>query len=492
MSAAHQYTNFSFGDPVDLDLQQILLPKFRKKGWLGVLITACEDKLLDEAPEGWTRADLIDNTTLRVEVWYRFLDGKEDDLLEWSWNADVGEDALATLHFFSGVDPTIPWYFQTKFIGNDDELVIPRTLSFVDASLSLYVWAQLSPTALFDTFPEKVQVLIQKQAKTVIAVGIETLELPFNYGTRNAFSDEIAAFATFQISLVPEQANYALVGEDARDTYKSIVMRDLMDKKWTKKRESTLAKILAPIGEADNALGGLFGAQNFLNPDPTEQYLDIDLRSKTEVTAVEVNNVSINKPDGVLKDDMLIAVLGKRATAGSGFTPPAGWTLIRTLSNNNRVLSAYRKIAGDAEPGSYNWSWGEASNVDVAIAMMAYTGVDLAAPVIDAAMTPGTDLISLGTTLTPMRPKSRLISSFALGWITTTSDPPWINPFMTLLSDARVEGGVAGAGLNFLVSDQVWTPEGRATGSRAAYLDTGNEGGTNIGHLMALQPRLVG
>jgi hypothetical protein len=51
--------------------------------------------------------------------------------------------------------------------------------------------------------------------------------------------------------------------DDPRDLYKSIILRNNMGRVYRRDRESTLAKVLAALGESDNALGGLFGARNF-------------------------------------------------------------------------------------------------------------------------------------------------------------------------------------------------------------------------------------
>ena len=50
---------------------------------------------------------------------------------------------------------------------------------------------------------------------------------------------------------------------DARDLYKSIILRNNMRSVFTRDRESILAKLLAAIGESDNQIGGLFGTANF-------------------------------------------------------------------------------------------------------------------------------------------------------------------------------------------------------------------------------------
>lgn len=50
---------------------------------------------------------------------------------------------------------------------------------------------------------------------------------------------------------------------DARDLFMSIVLRDNLSSIWRKDREAEVAKLLAPVGEMLNDLGGLFGAENF-------------------------------------------------------------------------------------------------------------------------------------------------------------------------------------------------------------------------------------
>lgn len=54
-----------------------------------------------------------------------------------------------------------------------------------------------------------------------------------------------------------------LPSSDPRDLYKSIVLRESLQRSFNRDREGGWARRLAAIGESDNRIGGLFGKENF-------------------------------------------------------------------------------------------------------------------------------------------------------------------------------------------------------------------------------------
>lgn len=67
-----------------------------------------------------------------------------------------------------------------------------------------------------------------------------------------------------------------VVVSDARDLYKSIILRNNMRRLFSRDRASTLAKVMSAIGQADNSIGGEFGKANFYGATPSPDELGQD------------------------------------------------------------------------------------------------------------------------------------------------------------------------------------------------------------------------
>lgn len=64
----------------------------------------------------------------------------------------------------------------------------------------------------------------------------------------------------------------------------------------------------------------------------------------------------LNMPTGVASGDLLLACIG--GGQSQTFTPPAGWTLIQTNSQDRAVGAVYQRTAGASEPSTYTWTFG--------------------------------------------------------------------------------------------------------------------------------------
>ena len=131
----------------------------------------------------------------------------------------------------------------------------------------------------------------------------------------------------------------AEVGPDARDAYKSILLRNSLPRSYNKLRTSGFAKLTAIIGESDNNLGGLFGAANFLDPSVvvTPQFFeDVGFLAIEEAQDTSAGSLLVTVPSIVADNDFMYAVIAKHSTTGLGvITPPGAWTLVRTASNSD-------------------------------------------------------------------------------------------------------------------------------------------------------------
>ena len=96
--------------------------------------------------------------------------------------------------------------------------------------------------------------------------------------------------------------------------------------------------------------------------------------------------LTINKPAGVLANDVLIAHITSRIGSGGtvGMTPPAGWTLIRMIDSAGLQMNtiAFYKIAGASEPANYPFTnGGTASLIDNLGGISVYRGADAVTPI---------------------------------------------------------------------------------------------------------------
>lgn len=91
------------------------------------------------------------------------------------------------------------------------------------------------------------------------------------------------------------------------------------------------------------------------------------------------------KPTGVMADDMLIAIVTTSASSEPTITPPSGWTAISGASawdtgSPGVLVSAYQKLATDAEPAAYLWAVSAATG-RLVVTTLAYSGVHPDQPV---------------------------------------------------------------------------------------------------------------
>ena len=74
--------------------------------------------------------------------------------------------------------------------------------------------------------------------------------------------------------------------------------------------------------------------------------------------AASQTTLTINKPAGVVEDDVLVAFLSHEGGADPTWTGPSGWTKLgttRTQGESNHNSTTWWKAAGGSEPSSYDW-----------------------------------------------------------------------------------------------------------------------------------------
>ncbi|MCW8901625.1 MAG: hypothetical protein OQK95_13240, partial [Gammaproteobacteria bacterium] len=94
--------------------------------------------------------------------------------------------------------------------------------------------------------------------------------------------------------------------------------------------------------------------------------------------------LTINKPGGTISGDVMIASISTAPGTISITTPPAGWTVIRQVSQNNTnssTLTSYYKVATATEPLSYDWVLSSTGFIGASGGIATFTGVDVTTPV---------------------------------------------------------------------------------------------------------------
>jgi MSHA biogenesis protein MshQ len=97
--------------------------------------------------------------------------------------------------------------------------------------------------------------------------------------------------------------------------------------------------------------------------------------------------LTLDVPSGTIADDVMIASVAVRPDT-MNITAPAGWTLIRLLTqgggSSNRLATYYR-VADGSEPASYTWTFTGGTHAGAVGGIATFSGVDTATPIDDEA-----------------------------------------------------------------------------------------------------------
>jgi hypothetical protein len=88
---------------------------------------------------------------------------------------------------------------------------------------------------------------------------------------------------------------------------------------------------------------------------------------------------SMNKPAGVVSGDVMVATMRVSAFLSFSFSAPSGWTEVASISDSNAKL--YYKVAGGSEPASYSFGSMVGLGATMVGTIVAFSGVDNAAPI---------------------------------------------------------------------------------------------------------------
>lgn len=99
----------------------------------------------------------------------------------------------------------------------------------------------------------------------------------------------------------------------------------------------------------------------------------------TTNTTLGGTTVTTNVPAGVVNNHVLLAMATFSGGSGTSVTPPAGWTqVLRRDDGTTASMVIYYHVA-NSEPANYTWTASAA--VQIAVTIIAYSGVDTAAPI---------------------------------------------------------------------------------------------------------------
>ena len=101
-------------------------------------------------------------------------------------------------------------------------------------------------------------------------------------------------------------------------------------------------------------------------------------------SATSDSTLTINKPTGVVEDDVMVAFLSHESGADPTWTGPSGWTKLgttRTQGESNHNSTTWWKAAGGSEPSSYDWLVTTANQWSGCI--LAYRNRNTSAPIDD-------------------------------------------------------------------------------------------------------------
>jgi MSHA biogenesis protein MshQ len=211
--------------------------------------------------------------------------------------------------------------------------------------------------------------------------------------------------------------------------------------------------------------------------------------------------LTIAVPAGTALDDVMIASVTVRpcsSTSGAACSvtvgTPAGWTLIRSVNQatgagtggyGNRLL-VYQKVATAAEPASYTWTLaGTPSHAGAAGAILGFSGVDTASPIVAEA---GQATGSAFGHATPSIDTGSQINTVLVSSHSANSAASWAPPAgMTERVDIASIPVPDDLGLGLEVNTQDFPTPG-PTGPRTATHSNPPAQDTGATHILALRP----
>jgi hypothetical protein len=202
----------------------------------------------------------------------------------------------------------------------------------------------------------------------------------------------------------------------------------------------------------------------------------ISLRDSRSAANAGDTTLLILAPSAAQPGDVLLAEVAVRGTPA--ITPPTGWVLLRSdATNKPQTQSVYYRIASNAEPTSFTWTFSEATAA--AGGILDYGGVDSSNPIdVHAGQANGKSKSLTAPSITTTVTGDVVVAFFDITRNNTVEPPASMTERFDEASNAVVPSMTAEC------ADQIKAKAG-ATGRRIA---TASLPGKNIGQLVALRP----
>ena len=208
--------------------------------------------------------------------------------------------------------------------------------------------------------------------------------------------------------------------------------------------------------------------------------------SNTTAGSSATSAISVDAPAGLAADDVMLALIAQR----SGNLPldqnmssvPAGWVLVRAEDDgNSQGMVVYLKVATASEPASYAWTLGSSGRT--AAGIVAFRGVDPAAPV----NVSQSQSNAASTTYTAPSVLTTLANTMLVSFYSARRGNLTINAG-TGMTGAFSDATGAGSNGISVSGSYVEQPSAGPSGDK---LSSGNSSQPNLGMLIALAPAQV-
>ncbi|HJV74998.1 MAG TPA: DUF6701 domain-containing protein [Noviherbaspirillum sp.] len=180
------------------------------------------------------------------------------------------------------------------------------------------------------------------------------------------------------------------------------------------------------------------------------------------------NALTINKPAGTVEGDVLVASISVAPDIITA-TAPAGWTLLRQLSQTSggtSRLQTYYKVSAASEPSNYTWNF--SANTHAVGGIAAFSGADPNYPVdVEAGATNVT-----APTITTTQADSMLVTIHEHASATTWLPPAGMSPVFNIASTTVPSAGGVSMAMNYELR-----PTPGATGTRQPTVGAGPDFG---------------
>jgi hypothetical protein len=204
----------------------------------------------------------------------------------------------------------------------------------------------------------------------------------------------------------------------------------------------------------------------------------IGLHGVSSAANGNTTSITLARPLGAVADDLLLVSIDVRGGSSVIVTPPTGWALVRRDDTgpdaSDIAKLTYYKVAGGTEPLAYTWAF-SGSNRKATGGLLAYGGVDLAAPINAAAgqVTLDSSTVTAPSVTTTVA-NVQLVGFFGIAFNSTFTPPSGMTEHFDTDSNA--------SGTDSEGADQLFAGPG-TTGARVALATVARR---NIGHLIAL------